>query len=144
MQINKQSIRDFLSGGRTFLIPYYQRQYNWQIQHCQTLWDDIENFFEIAIDKPDEEYFLGSIVGFIDESDKKCFEVIDGQQRITTLSLLFRALYEKANNADFQTSNTKGFIKSFGKCLWKFDEGADKLDFSNPYLKSKVVLDTRQ
>ena len=106
MSIDKKSIRNFLSSGKTFLIPYYQRQYNWRKEHCQTLWEDIENFFEIAMNDQNEEYFLGSIVGFIDEKDNKCFEVIDGQQRITTLSLLFRALYEKASNADFQTDAT--------------------------------------
>lgn len=141
MSIDKKSIRNFLSSGKTFLIPYYQRQYNWRKEHCQTLWEDIENFFEIAMNDQNEEYFLGSIVGFIDEKDNKCFEVIDGQQRITTLSLLFRALYEKASNADFQTDATKGFVKSFGKCLWQFDEGSDRLDFRKPFLQSKVVLD---
>lgn len=140
MSIDKKSIRNFLSSGKTFLIPYYQRQYNWRKEHCQTLWEDIENFFEIAMNDQNEEYFLGSIVGFIDEKDNKCFEVIDGQQRITTLSLLFRALYEKASDA-FQTDTTKGFIKSFGKCLWHFDEGSDRLYFHKPFLQSKVVLD---
>lgn len=141
MSIDKKSIRNFLSSGKTFLIPYYQRQYNWREEQCQTLWEDIENFFEIAMNDQNEEYFLGCIVGFIDEKDNKCFEVIDGQQRITTLSVLFRALYEKASSADFQTDTTKGFVKSFGKCLWHFDEGSDRLDYDKPFLQSKVVLD---
>lgn len=142
MQINKQSVRSFLSSGRTFLIPNYQRQYSWKKEHCETLWEDIELFLENAINKQDEEYFLGSIVGFIDEqNDKNTFEVIDGQQRITTLSLLFRALYKKASGAHFQTDNTKGYKKSFGKCLWRFDEGSDTLDFAQPFLKSRVALD---
>lgn len=142
MQINKQSVRSFLSSGKTFLIPDYQRQYSWKKEHCETLWDDIELFLENALNKQDEEYFLGSIVGFVDENNKNVFEVIDGQQRITTLSLLFRALYKKASDADFQTTNTKGYVKSFGKCLWGFDEGSEELEFDKPYLKSKVALDT--
>lgn len=48
MQINKQSVRSFLSSGRTFLIPEYQRQYNWKKEHCETLWEDIEIFLENA------------------------------------------------------------------------------------------------
>lgn len=142
MQINKQSVRSFLSSGKTFLIPDYQRQYSWKKEHCETLWDDIELFLENTLNKQDEEYFLGSIVGFVDENNKNVFEVIDGQQRITTLSLLFRALYKKASDADFQTTNTKGYVKSFGKCLWGFDEGSEELEFDKPYLKSKVALDT--
>lgn len=142
MQINKQSVRSFLSSGITFLIPDYQRQYSWKKEHCETLWEDIEIFLKNALNEQDEEYFLGSIVGFVDENNKNVFEVIDGQQRITTLNLLFRALYKKASDVDFQTPNTKGYVKSFGKCLWVFDEGSEKLEFNKPYLKSKVALDT--
>lgn len=138
MSIDKKSIRNFLSSGKTFLIPYYQRQYNWREEQCQTLWEDIENFFEIAMKDQNDEYFLGCIVGFIDEEDNKCFEVIDGQQRITTLSLLFRALYEKASSAEFQNDKTKGFVKSFGKCLWHFDEGSDRLIITNLFCKARL------
>lgn len=145
MQVNKQKIKDFLSSGKNFLIPEYQRPYSWEKEQCETLWNDIENFFEENKDKDEkeyDEYFLGSVVSFVNENDKNTLEIIDGQQRITTLSLLFRALYEKANNQTYKQENTKGYIKSFGKCIWKYDEGSEELKKNKPHLASKVILDS--
>ena len=69
MSIDKKSIRNFLSSGKTFLIPYYQRQYSWEEEQCKTLWEDIETFFKGLMENKEleDEYFLGCIVGFIDE-----------------------------------------------------------------------------
>ncbi|MCI6217011.1 MAG: DUF262 domain-containing HNH endonuclease family protein [Helicobacter sp.] len=146
MQVNKQSVREFLASGKSFLVPEYQRPYSWKQEQCETLWEDIMNFFkntqENQDSSDDDEYFLGSVVSFIDENNKNTLEIIDGQQRITTLSLLFRALYEKANGQEYKKDETKGYIKAFGKCLWKFDEGSEILEFKKPHLTSRVVLDS--
>ena len=90
------NIRD--KESQKFIIPEYQRPYRWKIDECQTLWDDIINaFYEKKGDKNEKEgnekfeYFLGSIVSF--ENDHGDLEIIDGQQRITTLTLLFRAFF---------------------------------------------------
>ena len=100
IEINKKSVREFLGSGKKemFIIPEYQRPYRWKIDECQTLWDDIINaFYEKKGDKNEKEgnekfeYFLGSIVSF--ENDHGDLEIIDGQQRITTLTLLFRAFF---------------------------------------------------
>jgi uncharacterized protein with ParB-like and HNH nuclease domain len=80
-----------------FLIPDYQRPYAWEEEQYQMLWDDIFSFAFPGDDKDkfgkdengkvkDEEYFLGSIVTFKNGGNK--LEVIDGQQRLTTLMLL--------------------------------------------------------
>lgn len=142
MHVERKSIRNFLASGKTFLIPEYQRPYSWKEEHCETLWEDIETFFKGLMENKEleDEYFLGSIVGFTDKESKNTLEIIDGQQRITTLNLLFRALYKKANDATVQTEDTKGYVKSFGKCIWKFDEGKEKLDYSKPFLISNVAL----
>lgn len=142
MHVERKSIRDFLSSGKTFLIPEYQRPYSWKEEHCETLWEDIETFFKGLMENKEleDEYFLGSIVGFTDKDSKNTLEIIDGQQRITTLNLLFRALYKKANDATVQTKYTKGYVKSFGKCIWKYDEGKEELDYSQPFLISNVAL----
>ena len=97
LNVDQKTIKDlFQSKKSDFLIPDYQRPYAWGEAECRTLWDDI---FSFAI--PDEgktefdsnsEYFLGPIVTFRNE-DK--LEVIDGQQRLTTLMLLLRAFYSK-------------------------------------------------
>ena len=142
MPVERKSIRDFLSSGKTFLIPEYQRPYSWKEEHCDTLLEDIESFFKGLMENKEleDEYFLGSIVGFTDKDSKNTLEIIDGQQRITTLNLLFRALYKKANDATVQTKDTKGYVKSFGKCIWKYDEGKEELDYSKPFLISNVAL----
>ena len=105
-----------------FIIPDYQRPYAWTEEECQTLWEDI---FEFAFPNgqykdfnSDEEYYLGPIVTFKNECNKK--EVIDGQQRLTTLLLLLRAFYVR-----FSMMKTEESMKTrdlIAKCIWKTDE----------------------
>jgi RNA polymerase sigma factor (sigma-70 family) len=120
LNVDQKTIKDlFQSKKADFLIPDYQRPYAWGENECRTLWDDI---FSFAI--PDEgrtdfdsssEYFLGPIVTFKNEDDK--MEVIDGQQRLTTLMLLLRAFYSKfAHMQDKASVSTKQNIE---KCIWK-------------------------
>lgn len=112
----------FSDNKSDFLIPDYQRPYAWEESQCQTLWDDIftfafpENNYE-KFDKNDE-YFLGSIVTF--ENDRKKKEVIDGQQRLTTLMLLLRAFYVKFGN--MQDQNSISTRETIAQCLWKTNE----------------------
>lgn len=105
-----------------FLIPDYQRPYAWTETECLTLWDDL---FEFAIpdnnaDKfnKDDEYYLGPIVTFKNDDGK--LEIIDGQQRLTTLMLLLRAFHVKFLFA--QDENTIKTRESIEKCIWKTDE----------------------
>ncbi|AEF81428.1 conserved hypothetical protein [Leadbettera azotonutricia ZAS-9] len=102
-----------------FLIPDYQRPYAWEEEQCQTLWDDIfsfaipDNNYENFNDN--EEYFLGSIVTYKNENDK--MEIIDGQQRLTTLMLLLRAFYVKFGK--MQDENSKKTREMISQCIWK-------------------------
>lgn len=113
MKTERKSVIDYLSKNK-FLIPMYQRAYVWSEDECEQLWDDVLNFFNTKSENDD--YFLGSIVMY-KENNKQ--NIIDGQQRTTTLSLLIRALYEKALN------NTNGdiseLIKRLSSCLWDRD-----------------------
>ena len=98
LNVDQKTIRQLFEDRKAdFLVPDYQRPYAWTEVECQTLWDDIFNF---AIPDNDssrfnrnDEYFLGPIVTFINDNNK--MEIIDGQQRLTTLMLLLRAFYEK-------------------------------------------------
>lgn len=122
LNVDQKSIFDLFSDKKAdFLIPDYQRPYAWGEEQCQTLWDDIfqfsfpDNNYE-AFDE-NEEYFLGSIVTFKNENSKS--EVIDGQQRLTTLMLILRAFYDKfANMKDRNSILTRDRIE---KCIWKTD-----------------------
>ena len=122
LNVDQKTIFDLLSDKKAdFLIPDYQRPYAWGEQQCQTLWDDIflfsfpDNNYE-AFDE-NEEYFLGSIVTFKNEKGKS--EVIDGQQRLTTLMLMLRAFYDKFTN--MQDKNSILTRDRIEKCIWKTD-----------------------
>lgn len=122
LNVDQKAIIDLLSDKKAdFLIPDYQRPYAWNEEQCQTLWDDIflfsfpDNNYEAFDDN--EEYFLGSIVTYKNENGKS--EVIDGQQRLTTLMLILRAFYDKFENMkDKNSILTRDRIE---KCIWKTD-----------------------
>lgn len=122
LNIDQQTIYQLFSDKKSdFLIPDYQRPYAWGETECQTLWDDI---FEFAFPdndcdkfKKDDEYFLGPIVTFKNNGKQ---EIIDGQQRLTTLMLILRAFYTKFLN--MQDKNSISIRNSIAKCIWKADE----------------------
>jgi uncharacterized protein with ParB-like and HNH nuclease domain len=123
LNVDQKTIMLLFSDKKSdFLIPDYQRPYAWEEGQCQTLWDDIFTFAfpDNNSDKFDsnEEYFLGSIVTFENDHNKK--EVIDGQQRLTTLMLLLRAFYAKFGN--MQDENSKSTRERIAQCLWKTNE----------------------
>lgn len=128
LNIDQQTIKELFSNKRSdFLIPDYQRPYAWGEAECQTLWDDVFAFAFPENDysrfKSDEdEYFLGPIVTFKNSDGK--LEIIDGQQRLTTLMLLLRAFFSKFGN--MRDANAISTSDDIAKCIWKTDE------FGNP------------
>lgn len=71
-----------------YYIPVYQRPYAWTEEETETLFDDLIDFFK---KEPNDNYFLGSIV-LVKEDEKPHAEVIDGQQRLTTLTILLAVI----------------------------------------------------
>ena len=72
-------------------VPRYQRKYSWEDDQIVQLWDDISS----SMDSSEENYFLGSLI--LTKGSNGYFEVIDGQQRLTSLTILFctvRDIYE--------------------------------------------------
>ena len=95
IQLNK-----FLQKQDTqFVIPIYQRNYDWSEDNCKQLWEDI---YEIGQTSKEESkvHFIGSIVYVCNDEyttdEIEQFVVIDGQQRITTITLLLIAIYHYA------------------------------------------------
>ena len=91
--------------AKKYIIPGFQRPYSWDRKECGKLWDDVINFYEESKGDKDkkERYFLGSIVlsSMRDDSaetweSSEAWEVVDGQQRLTTLLLLIKALHCRA------------------------------------------------
>ena len=122
LNIDQQTVYQLFSDKKSdFLIPDYQRPYAWGEAECQTLWDDVFAFAFPDDDcdkfKKDDEYFLGPIVTYKNNGKQ---EIIDGQQRLTTLMLLLRAFYAKFLN--MQDKNSISIRNSIAKCIWKSDE----------------------
>ena len=141
LNVDQKTIKDLFQDKKAdFLIPDYQRPYAWGETECQTLWDDI---FSFAI--PDDgrtefdsnsEYFLGPIVTF--KNDDAKMEVIDGQQRLTTLMLLLRAFYAKFGH--MQDKASVATRQNIEKCIWKTDEFGEP-DMSALKIDSEVATD---
>ena len=136
----KKTIEDLFKKG-FFLIPDYQRPYAWTLDECETLWEDIYAFAIPdnncdSFDSERDEYFLGPIVTFKNEDGQS--EVIDGQQRLTTIMLLLRALYDRF--ANMQDETAKDIYKTIGKCIWKTSE-LGQPDTNRPKIDSEVASD---
>lgn len=91
MDATKGNIYAILNGNKQFLIPVYQRRYSWETEQCSRLWNDI-----VEMQKMNKVgHFVGSIVNIAEKAmptGVQKYMIIDGQQRITTLSLLLIAL----------------------------------------------------
>jgi uncharacterized protein with ParB-like and HNH nuclease domain/predicted transport protein len=115
----------FMNGTKQFTIPIYQRTYSWRIKECKELWKDI-----IKAGKSEEisGHFMGSVVyvekGLYHVSGVPKLLVIDGQQRLTTLSLLLLALCHHVKTKKVQTEiNPKRLLNYY---LLNSEEGEEE------------------
>lgn len=141
LNIDQKTIKDLLTAKKAdFLIPDYQRPYAWTEDECATLWDDLFAFAlpgdgEEEFDD-NEEYFLGPIVTFRNEDDR--LEIIDGQQRLTTIMLLLRAFCSKFEF--MKDADSKTMYSDLETCIWK--TGAlNKVDKTKLKIDSEVASD---
>ena len=142
LNVDQKSVRElFTEKNADFLIPDYQRPYAWGENECQKLWVDLFDFSfpdndSEKFNADTDEYFLGPIVTFKNDEGKK--EIIDGQQRLTSLLLLLRAFYEKYGNMrDKKALTTSKLIE---QCIWKTDE-FDNPDKTALKIDSEVATD---
>lgn len=135
INIAKQTVKELLSSGKInkFSIPEYQRPYAWSVDEVETLFNDLWSFTEKGEEKT---YFLGSIVSYINEDVQ---EIIDGQQRITTLFLLLRAIYTKLNEPEIKTPEAEHFIKEIAPAIWKTNQLNGEIYYKEILIESKVV-----
>ncbi len=107
MDARKGNIYEILNGNKQFLIPVYQRYYSWDIEQCKRLWNDIVEMQK----KGKLGHFVGSIVNIAEQAmptGVQKYMIIDGQQRMTTLSLLLLALRDYAiKNPEDTTINAR-------------------------------------
>lgn len=131
------------SSDFEYHIPAYQRPYAWTTEETNTLFDDLYSFF--TSENEDENYFLGSIV-LIKENTNRKADVIDGQQRLTTLTILFSVLADNLTDP-----------KKKASCMKRLQEEGDELagiaslprvflrewdqDFFNKYIQNVMLSD---
>jgi hypothetical protein len=101
--INELCVQSLLSDGATYVVPMYQRNYAWGEAEINQLIQDVVDYQE----KGNERYYIGTLVVF--KRKNGSFEVIDGQQRFTTLSLM--ATYLKNLTYDANSSLDMGWYK---------------------------------
>jgi len=94
MQVNRTEIKKLITTyARQFIVPVYQRSYDWEKEHVQKLLEDI-----VKSGNSSKEHFIGTIVYLVEKSNSEISQalVIDGQQRITTMFLILKALHNFA------------------------------------------------
>jgi len=103
MEAKKTSLNEVFLSNRTLKVPYFQRPYVWKAENWEKFYNDIA---QIALDAKEggapKTYFIGSIIlkqaGF---DGTQVYEVIDGQQRLTTTVLFMKALFLRIGKNDF-------------------------------------------
>ena len=132
MQNGQRTIDDLFDGTRIFNIPIYQRAYSWEDEHLNDFVDDIEN------QTPDKDYFFGTIL-FQEREEKsnnfKIIDIVDGQQRITTLIIFMKLLLDKLgeDGNDMEISMLKNkYIQVYGE--YKLRVLQDDNDFFKSYI----------
>ena len=87
MEPSNQSFQEMFSNGVKYIVPRYQRDYAWDLEQLEDLWADINTLEE------EHYHYMGYIV--LKRTDEQIFEVIDGQQRLVTISLIIIAGMKK-------------------------------------------------
>ena len=96
-------------SGKRFVIPVYQRNYDWKTENCKQLYDDLVK----VVKEGRKSHFFGSIVSvFNPDSHGEEYLIIDGQQRLTTVTLLLLAMFNLLNSGVISSSksNRKQFL----------------------------------
>jgi uncharacterized protein with ParB-like and HNH nuclease domain len=142
LNVSRKNIRKLFTDmqGKRFIIPEYQRPYKWNMEKCDTLWQDILDFYESDTTQS-QEYYLGTIVSYKNEENEKEVDIIDGQQRITSFFLLLRAFYTKLE-AMTVDQNVNGLKRQIAPCIWDVDEISEIVnDQTKIHIESKVATD---
>lgn len=142
IEVNKQSVETLLGSGRfkPFVIPEYQRPYAWSDEQVETLFEDLWEFTAGSGGTENNgSYFLGSIVSY--ENDDGEQEIIDGQQRITSLFLLLRAIYTRLTDTleSERTAEAKNFISKIEPTIWRTNKLTGVVDYTDILLTSRVM-----
>lgn len=107
MEAKERTIGQVLTEAITFDIPPYQRPYSWEVEQVQDLLNDVLEAYE----DNEPEYFIGSLITIEKERNVR-YEVVDGQQRLTTLNLIFCRLRDHITDATAKQELSKRVLPS--------------------------------
>lgn len=142
LNVSRKDIRKLFTDmqGKKFIIPEYQRPYKWNLEKCDTLWQDILDFYE-SDPTQRQEYYLGTIVSYKSEENEKEVDIIDGQQRITSFFLLLRAFYTRLEQMT-PDPRVNGLMGQIAPCIWDVDSISQLVeDKKKTHIESKVATD---
>jgi uncharacterized protein with ParB-like and HNH nuclease domain len=150
LQVSRKNVAALLSlsdKGTTpkcYIIPEYQRPYSWETDKCDVLWTDIVNFYTALKEDSGapQEYFLGTVVTCTDSGNPNGIDIIDGQQRITSLLLLLRAFYKQLEGMNSADPKVNGLKTSINPCIWQIERISKTVeDFTKLKIDSRAALD---
>ena len=107
-----KTIRDILGSKRQFFIPRFQREYSWEKKNYQEFFEDMMGNLVIDGGKiTSSQYFLGTMlfIGNFTEGTEQVIHVVDGQQRLTTITILFSALSDRFRELGEETLSRQMF-----------------------------------
>ena len=114
MKASEQTVLNFIGGlDKVFVIPPFQRNYEWSEKECQALFDDI-----IISAKTKKTHYLGNVVYYFSDNSGASFTeliLVDGQQRVTSILLLLCALrdiFTESGSQDEANSINKRYLKN--------------------------------
>ena len=122
---DEKNIRSLLKSSCQFVIPRFQREYSWDKKNYKEFFEDmINNLVVVEGNIKDEQYFLGTMlfVGNFTEKPDKPIEVIDGQQRLTTITILFSVLSDR-----FRELGEDTLSKQLFKYIMTTDDDGNKV-----------------
>ena len=138
MDAGKIYLLEFLRESPQLEIPIFQRTYSWTQEQCVQLWDDI---LQAGSDSGTSAYFIGSIVyvlpGDFKVKKEKPLFIIDGQQRLATISLIIEALARRLENCEEVEELSPHVLRTDYLCSG-FVEGSNKYKLSLSQADSEV------
>ncbi|WP_405171723.1 DUF262 domain-containing HNH endonuclease family protein [Paenibacillus sp. FSL H8-0280] len=128
----QKTIKEIFTSDKKYIIPRFQREYSWTIDELTELWKDILTNIQYLDDRfVTRNYFVGSLVMVGDQSSSN-LQVVDGQQRLTSITILFSALVQTYKDLDEE--------KKANGC-YNFIEGKTPDDDSYFRLENKASSD---
>lgn len=122
MDIVKEPIINLFSTGKNqYIIPFFQRPYVWKKEDCENLYEDFLQTIENADKNPLKEHFIGTVITKPNSASRASsakFDLIDGQQRLTTFALAIKAL---ANSVDIDVENGNHLYEHINATLFYKD-----------------------